>query len=95
MIERHIPFTVDEQKRADFERFFVDRYLPPAAQMPGFISLALLRSQAQPSEYRMTFRWTDAPSAAGWRVSAIHEGLQPELRALAEMGEILVFDVVD
>ena len=94
MIERHIPFRVGEDQGADFERFFAEQYRPAALEMPGLLSIALLRLQDRPSQYRMVFRWQDAPSAVAWRVSPVHEALQPRLRELAEMGEIHVFDVV-
>lgn len=95
MIERHIPFTVQPGHAAAFERFFAERYRPPATQMPGLISIGLLRAADDATLYEMTFRWQDADAATAWRTSLVHEGLQPELRALASMGDINVYDVIE
>jgi heme-degrading monooxygenase HmoA len=94
VIERHIAFTVRQEAAADFERFFAQQYLPAASRSPGFVRLDLLRSTADPTNYEMSFRWQDAEAAAGWRTSPVHEGLQPELKSLAGMGAILIYDVV-
>jgi heme-degrading monooxygenase HmoA len=95
MIERHIPFAVPVGHGEAFERFFSERYRPPATQMPGLISIGLLRAADDPTSYEMTFRWQDGDSATAWRTSLVHEGLQPELKSLASMGVIHVYDVVE
>lgn len=94
MIERHIPFTVEEGNASAFEAFFADRYRPAAEQMPGLLAITLLRAAADPTAYTMTFRWEDPADAATWRTHAAHEALQPELKSLASMGEIRVNHVV-
>jgi heme-degrading monooxygenase HmoA len=94
MIERHIPFTVEEGNAAEFEAFFADRYRPAAEQMPGLVAIALLCSTSDPTAYTMPFRWEDPADAATWRTHPTHEILQPELRSLSSMGEIRVNEVI-
>jgi heme-degrading monooxygenase HmoA len=94
MIERHIPFTVEHDHQAEFETFFKEEYRPAAERSDGLLAIALLRGQDDPTNYTMTFRWTDADSAAAWRVSLAHEALQPSLHRLSSMGDIRILDVV-
>jgi heme-degrading monooxygenase HmoA len=94
MIERHIKFTVDPAHSEQFERFFVERYMPAAAEFPGYVRNELLRAADDPSAYEMTFRWEDGDAAAGWRTSLAHEELQPDLKAISTMGDITVFEVI-
>ncbi|MEA2621733.1 MAG: Antibiotic biosynthesis monooxygenase [Chloroflexota bacterium] len=95
MIERHIPFTVEEGSGEAFERFFAERYRPAATRMPGLLAVGLLRLAGDPTSYEMTFRWDDAESATAWRTAPAHEALQGELKALSAMGGILVYDVIE
>jgi len=94
MIERHITFAVLPGRSADFQRFFTERYRPAMSVSPGYVRADLLRELDDPSRYRMILRWADAPSAAGWRTSPVHEGLQPELNALHSGSEVLALEVV-
>lgn len=94
MIERHITFTVDASHSDAFERYFAESYKPAASKSPGYVRVELLRSQADPSKYEMTFQWDDADAATGWRTSAEHTDLQPELKSLSTMGDIRIFSVV-
>ena len=94
MIVRHITFTVEPAKGAAFERFFAEQYKPAAAVSPGYVQLELLRAADDPAHYEMTFEWVDGDAAAGWRNSAVHEGLQPELKSISTMGAIRVYSVV-
>ena len=95
MIERHIPFTVHDGQGGAFERFFAERYRPAMSRSPGFVRVDLLREADDPTRYLMLMRWRDAEAATGWRTSAEHLALQPELNALSSMGEIRVHVVVD
>ena len=94
MIERHITFNVHPGRGADFERFFADRYRPAMAQSPGFVRVELLREAEDRSRYQMVLRWQDTEAATGWRVSPVHQALQPDLAALFSTNEIEVYDVV-
>jgi heme-degrading monooxygenase HmoA len=94
VIERHITFTVEPGNGDDFERFFSEQYQPAATLSPGSVRVELLRAAEDPAHYEMTFQWVDAGAATGWRVSPIHEALQPELKRLASMGEIRIYEVV-
>jgi heme-degrading monooxygenase HmoA len=82
MIERHITFDVHPDRTADFERFFVGDYRPPVLVMPGLIECTLLREADSPTRYQMVFRWETAENAVAWRVSEIHQALQPALNEL-------------
>jgi heme-degrading monooxygenase HmoA len=95
MIERHIPFIVHAGQGAALERFFDERYRPAMSRSPGFVRVDLLRESDDPTRYLMTMRWRDAEAATGWRTSAEHLALQPELNALCSMGEVRVHVVVD
>jgi heme-degrading monooxygenase HmoA len=94
MIERHIRFTVEPAHSEEFERFFTDRYLPAAAEFPGYVRTELVRAVDDPTHYEMTFRWEDGDAATGWRTSLAHEELQPDLRSISHIGEIRVYDVI-
>ncbi len=82
MIERHITFDVNEGQGAAFERFFADEYRPPVLDMPGLIECSLLREADSTTRYQMVFRWETAENAVAWRVSEVHQALQPALNAL-------------
>jgi heme-degrading monooxygenase HmoA len=95
MIERHITFNVHPAGSADFERFFAVEYRPPVSQMPGFHACFLLREIEHPERYQMVFRWETADDATAWRVSEIHQELQPALNALHSGMEIVAYTTVD
>lgn len=82
MIERHVSYEVSADKAQNFERFFVNQYRPPVAEMPGFIECILLRESDDPTHYQMVFRWETADNAVAWRTSLIHQELQPTLNLL-------------
>ena len=82
MIERHISFDVRPGREADFERFFAEQYLPPVLGFGGLIECSLLREADSATRYQMIFRWETADDAVAWRVSDVHQGLQPALAAL-------------
>jgi heme-degrading monooxygenase HmoA len=94
MIERHITFNVHPGKGADFEAFFTGRYRPAMSRSPGFVRAELLREAEHPTRYQMTFRFQDAETATGWRTSAAHQALQPDLAALFSTNEIVGYEVV-
>jgi antibiotic biosynthesis monooxygenase (ABM) superfamily enzyme len=94
MIERHITFDVRPERTADFERFFIDRYRPAMAASPGFVRVDLLREAGEGSRYQMVLRFQDLAASAGWRESAVHQALQPELRALHSTSDVVAYEVV-
>ncbi len=94
MIERHITFNVHPEATGGFERFFADTYRPAMTASPGFVRAELLREADSPTRYQMVLRFADADGAAGWRTSAVHQGLQPELIALYSTNEIATYDVI-
>jgi heme-degrading monooxygenase HmoA len=94
MIERHITFNVHPDRTAEFERFIVTQYRPPAMKMPGIVECSLLREAERPERYQLVFRWEKAEDAVGWRVSKVHEGLQPALNALHSGMEIVAYSRV-
>jgi heme-degrading monooxygenase HmoA len=91
MIERHVSFAVLPDRTTDFEQFFTERYRPPVLEMPGLIECILLREAEHPERYQMVFRWEAAEQAVAWRVSPVHQALQPELGELHEGMEIVAF----
>jgi len=94
MIERHISFAVLPDRTAEFERFFTEQYRPPVLEMPGLIECSLLREAEHADRYQMVFRWETADNAVAWRVSEVHQGLQPGLNALHAGMEIVAFTKV-
>jgi heme-degrading monooxygenase HmoA len=94
VIERHITFNVHPDRTADFERFFVDAYRPPVLDMPGLIECTLLRESEHAERYQMVFRWEAADNAVAWRVSEVHQGLQPALAELHGGMEITAYTKV-
>jgi heme-degrading monooxygenase HmoA len=94
MIERHIDVEIPSHNRAAFERFFVERYRPAAASLPGYVACVLLRESERPERYQMVFRWETADEAKAWRTSAVHERLQPELTALHAGMTITAYEMV-
>lgn len=94
MIERHITFNVHSEATGAFERFFTDTYRPAMTTSPGFVRAELLREADSPTRYQMVLRFADADSAAGWRTSDVHQGLQPELIALYSTNEIGTYHVI-
>ena len=94
MIERHITFNVRPDRTTDFEQFFADQYRPAMAAAPGFVRVELLREIETPARYQMVLRWRDGEAATGWRVSPVHQALQPALTELFSTNEITAYDVV-
>ena len=94
MIERHITFSVHPDMTAEFERFFADEYRPPVLEMPGLIECSLLREAEHADRYQMVFRWEEAEQAVAWRVSEVHQALQPALNALHAGMEIVAYTKV-
>jgi heme-degrading monooxygenase HmoA len=94
MIERHITFTVQPDMTAAFERFFTETYRPPVLAMPGLIECSLLREAERADRYQMVFRWETADQAVAWRVSEVHQALQPALSALHDGMEITAYTKV-
>ena len=82
MIERHITFDVLPDKTDAFEAFITDQYRPPVMEMPGIIECTLLREADSATRYQLVFRWEAPDDAVAWRVSEVHQGLQPGLNAL-------------
>ena len=94
MNERHVSFNVHPDKKAEFERMFLDEYRPAMAGMPGFRRVELLCRADEPLRYQMTIRFESAETSAAWRTSARHELLKPGLKALYSDSEVQVFDVI-
>ena len=94
MIERHVTFNVLPDRTVDFERFFVEAYRPPVLGMPGLIECTLLRESEHAEHYQMVFRWETAENAVAWRVSEVHQGLQPALVELHAGMEITAYTKV-
>lgn len=94
MIERHITFTVEPERAAEFERFMADEYGRAMAQAPGFVRFELLREADSQTRYQMCFRFQDADKAAGWRTAPEHTALQPALQALTSAPEIQGYEVI-
>ena len=94
MIERHITFTVHPDRSAEFERFVAEQYAPAMSRSPGFVSVGLLREADDPARYQMLMRWRDGDAAVTWRMSEVHQGLQPMLNALHSGMEIVAYEVV-
>lgn len=94
MIERHITFSVHPDMTTEFERFFSDEYRPPVLDMPGLIECSLLREAEHADRYQMVFRWEEPAQAVAWRVSEVHQALQPALNALHTGMEIVAYTKV-
>jgi quinol monooxygenase YgiN len=94
VIERHITFNVHPDKTAAFEAFMAGAYRPAMAASPGFLRFDLLREADSPTRYQMAFRFEDADSAAAWRVSEVHQALQPALKALHVDAEVQGYEVI-
>jgi heme-degrading monooxygenase HmoA len=94
MIERHVTFDVLPERTADFERFFSQQYLPAVQAMPDLIECLLLREAENPLRYQMVFRWQTADAAAAWRMSPVHQALQPALGALNSAMNIVAYSSV-
>ncbi len=94
MIERHITFDVLPGRTDAFEQFFAETYRPAMTTSPGFVGADLLREADRPTHYQMVLRWQDGESAAGWRTSPVHQGLQPELESLHSGMEIVAYVVI-
>ena len=94
MIERHVSYEVPADRAQEFERFFRERYLPPALEMPGLIECILLRESDETTRYQMVFRWQTAENAAAWRTSEVHQALQPDLAALNSGMNIVAYTKV-
>ena len=94
MIERHITFSVHPDKTDEFERFFTAAYRPPVLAMPGLIECSLLREAEHADRYQMIFRWEQAEQAVAWRVSEVHQALQPALNDLHAGMEIVAYTKV-
>ena len=48
------------------------------------MSCSMLREAESETRYQMVFRWAAAENAVAWRVSEVHQGLQPALQALID-----------
>lgn len=94
MIERHITFNVHPDRTAEFERFFADEYAPVMAKSPGFVMVGLLREAEHASRYQMVLRFADLELSVAWRVSPVHQALQPALMALYSENEIHAYEVI-
>ena len=94
MIERHVTFNVHPDKTSDFEQFFADQYGPTMARSPGFVKIELLREAESLTRYQMVLRFEDADGAVGWRMSEVHQALQPALTALYDDNEIQGYEVI-
>ncbi len=94
MIERHVTFSVYPDKTAAFEQFIANEYGPAMAASPGFVRMDLLREAESATRYQMVFRFQDAETAAGWRTSDVHQGLQPALKALHQEMVVQGYEVV-
>jgi heme-degrading monooxygenase HmoA len=94
MIERHISLDVHPDRTADFERFFVEQYRPPVLEMPGLIECLLLREADNATRYQLVFRWETADNAVAWRVSEVHQALQPAFNELHGGMQIVAFTKV-
>ena len=94
MNERHVTFHVHADKKAEFEKMFLDEYRPAMASMPGFRRVELLCRTDEPLQYQMTIRFESAETSAAWRSSAEHEMLKPRLKALYSDSDPQVFDVI-
>ncbi|HEX5829261.1 MAG TPA: antibiotic biosynthesis monooxygenase [Candidatus Limnocylindrales bacterium] len=91
MIERHISFDVKPGRGDDFVRFFTDDYRPPVLSFDGLIECSLLLEADSETRYQMVFRWEHPDNAVAWRVSEVHQGLQPALNALVDGMVITAF----
>ena len=94
MNERHVSFNVHPDKKAEFERMFLEEYRPAMASMPGFRRVELLCRADAPLQYQMTIRFESAETSAAWRSSPQHERLKPRLKALYSDSDLQVFDVI-
>lgn len=94
MIERHVTFKVYPNKSHDFEELFTQAYRPAMTNMPGYVSVELLRAQETPTEYQMVIRFESAETAAAWRSSEAHQALSPRLKALYSESQLQVYEVV-
>ena len=94
MIERHITFSVHPDQTAEFERFFAESTGRRSSPCPASSSA---RSCARPSTPTAT-RWSSAgrrpSSAVAWRMSEVHQALQPALNALHSGMEIVAYSKV-
>ena len=94
MIERHLTFNVLEGHAADFEALFATRYRPAMSKSPGFVDVRLLRELVQTGRYQMVLRFESVDAATGWRTSAEHQALQPDLNALHTGMDVAAYEVV-
>jgi antibiotic biosynthesis monooxygenase (ABM) superfamily enzyme len=94
MIERHVTFNVYPDKKAEFERMFVEEYRPAMAAMPGFVRVDLLCLPEEPNQYQMVIRFENAAAAADWRSSTAHQSLQPKIKALYSESKLQVYEVI-
>ena len=94
MNERHVTFKVHPDKKAEFEKMFVDEYRPAMATMPGFKRVDLLCRADRPLQYEMVIRIDSADTSAAWRSSSHHEMLKPQVKALYGDSQLQVFDVI-
>lgn len=94
MIERHVTFSVFEDKTQDFERLFIEEYRPAMSSMPGFVRVELLSEHSDPCRYHMVIRFDSLEEAAAWRSSPRHQALQPKLKALYQESQTQVYEVI-
>ena len=94
MIERHVTFNVYPDKKAEFERMFVEEYRPAMTAMPGFVRIDLLCLQEEINQYQMVIRFESSAAAADWRSSTAHQSLQPKIKALYSESKLQVYEVI-
>jgi heme-degrading monooxygenase HmoA len=94
VIERHISFDVKPGQGEAFLRFFTEQYRPPVLGFEGLIECSMLLEADSETRYQMVFRWESPDNAVAWRVSEVHQGLQPALQALIDGMTIVAYGKV-
>ena len=94
MIERHVTFNVLPGRVQEFEEYFVQRYRPAMAETQGFVRAELLRYTEDTTKLQMVLRFESLEAAAAWRNSEAHQALKPGLKALYDVSELKVYDVL-
>jgi antibiotic biosynthesis monooxygenase (ABM) superfamily enzyme len=94
VIERHISFDVKPGQGEAFVQFFTEQYRPPVLSFEGLIECSMLLEADSETRYQMVFRWEAPENAVAWRVSEVHQGLQPALQALIDTMVIVAYSKV-